>query len=260
MSVPQNLDRFETLVKIIARLRAPDGCPWDREQTHASLREYLLEETYETLEALDSGDTRKLSEELGDLLLQIVLHTQIATEAGEFKLGDVMTSINTKMIQRHPHVFGSVKVKDAAEVVHNWEEIKKEEKGAEASLLASVPKHMPALSYSREIQQRVAEAGFDWPNIDGVVEKLGEEVKEFKESPEDKRSEEFGDILFTLVNYARRLGIDSETALREANQKFYRRFSKMEDFCRERGLRFADLSFDQQNALWDEAKGEDGNR
>jgi tetrapyrrole methylase family protein/MazG family protein len=254
MAIPKNLDRFESLVKIIAQLRAPDGCPWDREQTHTSLREFLLEETYEVLEALDAGDAKKLSGELGDLLLQIVLHAQIASEAGEFKMADVINGINAKLIHRHPHVFGSVQVKDAAEVAHNWEILKQEEKGRETSLLASVPHQMPALSYSKEIQNRVAEAGFDWPDIAGVIDKVAEEVSEFKESSVEKKAEEFGDLLFTLVNFARRQGIDSESALREANQKFYSRFSKMEELCRQRGLTFARLSFKEQNALWEEAK------
>ena len=254
MSVPKNLAKFETLVKIIAQLRAPDGCPWDREQTHASLREFLLQESYEVLAALDEGNSEKLRQELGDLLLQIILHTQIAAEAGEFKLGDVMKGINTKLIRRHPHVFGSETVKDAAEVAHNWEAIKQEERGVDASLLASVPAQMPALSYSKEVQRRVAEAGFDWPDIEGVIDKLAEEVGEFKQSAGEQKTEEFGDVLFTLVNLARRLGIDSESALRVANQKFYRRFSYMENLCRRRGLTFARLSFDEQNALWYEAK------
>ena len=254
MSAPKNLDKFETLVEIIAQLRAPDGCPWDREQTHASLREFLLEESYEVLAALDEGNSEKLCQELGDLLLQIVLHTQIATEAGEFKLGDVMSGINAKLIRRHPHVFGSEKVKDAAEVSHNWEAIKQEERGADTSLLASVPGQMPALSYSQAVQRRVAEVGFDWPDTDGVIDKLAEEVGEFKQSAGEQKAEEFGDLLFTLVNVARRMGIDSESALRQANQKFYRRFSYMENLCRQRGVTFATLSFDQQNALWDEAK------
>ena len=254
MSVPKNLAKFETLVKIIAQLRAPDGCPWDREQTHASLREFLLQESYEVLAALDEGNSEKLRQELGDLLLQIILHTQIAAEAGEFKLGDVMKGINTKLIRRHPHVFGSETVKDAAEVAHNWEVIKQEERGTDAGLLASVPAQMPALSYSKEIQRRVAEAGFDWPDIDGVIDKVAEEVGEFKQSAGEQKTEEFGDLLFTLVNLARRLGIDSESALRVANQKFYRRFSYMENLCRQRGVTFARLSFDEQNALWDEAK------
>ena len=174
MSLPKNLRQFETLVDIIARLRAPDGCPWDRKQTHASLREFLLEECYEALEALDEGDSAKLRDELGDLLLQIVLQAQIATEAGEFELGDVLNSINTKLIHRHPHVFGSKKVKDAEEVAHNWETLKLEERGAGASLLSSVPKQMPALGYSQAIQRRVAEVGFDWKDINGVIDKLAE--------------------------------------------------------------------------------------
>jgi tetrapyrrole methylase family protein/MazG family protein len=254
LSIPKHLDKFETLVEIIARLRAPDGCPWDREQTHTSLREFLLEESYEVLAALDEGNAEKLCQELGDLLLQIILHTQIATEAGEFEIGDVMQGINAKLIRRHPHVFGSVEVKGAAEVAHNWEALKQEERGADASLLASVPGQMPALSYSKEVQRRVAEAGFDWPDIDGVIDKLAEEVGEFKQSSGEQKAEEFGDLLFTMVNFARWLGIDSETALREANKKFYRRFSRMEELCRQRGLTFASLSFDQQNALWEEAK------
>jgi len=176
-------------------------------------------------------------------------------EAGEFELVDVMNGINAKLIRRHPHVFGSEKVKDAAEVAHNWESIKREERGTDASLLASVPGQMPALSYSQAIQRRVAEVGFDWPDIDGVIDKLVEEVGEFKQSNTgDQKAEEFGDILFTLVNVARRMGVDSESALREANQKFYRRFAYMETLCRQRGLTFSGLSFDEQNALWEEAK------
>ncbi len=254
MSLPKNLNRFKTLVEIIARLRAPDGCPWDRKQTHSSLRENLLEECYELLEALDEGDSGKICEELGDLMMQVVLHTQIATEAEEFELGDVMNSINAKLIHRHPHIFGSQKVKDAEEVAHNWEILKQEERGTDTSILSSVPKQMPALGYSQEIQRRVAQLGFDWEDIEGVIEKLAEEVGEFKESNEAERAWEFGDLLFTLVNIARRLGIDSEAALREANTRFYRRFSCMEELCRQRGINFADLSFDEQNALWEEAK------
>ncbi len=255
MSLPQNLNRFATLIDIIARLRAPDGCPWDRKQTHSSLRENLLEECYEALEALDEGDSGKLCDELGDLLMQVVLHTQIATEAGEFELGDVLTSINTKLIHRHPHIFGSTKVKDVEEVRHNWEMLKQEEREAGTSILASVPQQMPALSYSQDIQRRVAQVGFDWENIDGIIDKLTEEVNEFKQTEsQEQRAQEFGDLLFTLVNVARRLGVDSEAALREANRKFYRRFSYMEEVCRKRGLNLAEISFDEQNALWEEAK------
>jgi len=255
MSFPEGLSQFTTLVDIIARLRAPDGCPWDRKQTHASLRENLLEECYEVLEALDEGSSDKLCGELGDLLMQVVLHTQIATEAGEFELGDVVKSINTKLIHRHPHIFGSKKVKNAEEVALNWEELKQEERGADTSILASAPRQMPALGYSQEIQRRVAQIGFDWEDIDGVIEKLTEEIGELKQADSQERKvQEFGDLLFTLANIARRLGIDLEAALREANQRFYRRFSYMEEVCRQRGLVFGELSFDDQNALWEEAK------
>ena len=259
MSLPEDLSQFTTLVDIIAKLRAPDGCPWDKKQTHASLRENLLEECYEVLEALDEGNSDKLCDELGDLLMQVILHTQIATEAGEFELGDVVKSINTKLIHRHPHIFGSKKVKDAEDVALNWEVLKQEERGADTSMLAGVPKQMPALGYSQEIQRRVAQVGFDWADIDGVIEKLTEEVNEFKQADsQERKAQEFGDLLFTLANIARRLEIDLEAALREANQRFYRRFTYMEEVCRQRGLNFGELSFDDQNALWDEAKRQEG--
>ena len=255
MSLPENLSQFATLVDIIAKLRAPDGCPWDREQTHTSLRGNLLEECYEVLAALDEGDVGKLCTELGDLLMQIVLHSQIAAEAGEFELGEVVSSISNKLIQRHPHVFGSLKVKDADEVLLNWEALKREERGADTSLLANVPGQMPALAYSQEIQSRVARVGFDWADIDGVIDKLVEEVSEFKRAESHQQKEaEFGDLLFTLANIARRLGVDLEAALREANKRFYRRFSCMEKVCQERGVDLAELSFEEQNALWEEAK------
>jgi len=255
LSQPKDLSRFDALVEIIARLRAPDGCPWDRKQTHASLRANLLSECYEVLEALDEGDSDKLRDELGDLLMQIVLHAQIAREAGEFETGDVIQNINAKLIHRHPHVFGSKKVKDAEEVMHNWEELKEEEREPGASIMQSVPGEMPALGYSQEVQRRAAHVGFDWEDVDGIIEKLAEEVGEFQraESQEEKASE-FGDLLFTLANIALRMGIDSEAALREANKRFYERFSYMEELCRKRGLKFVEMSFDEQNALWEEAK------
>ncbi len=254
MSSPQKLDQFDTLVNIMARLRAPDGCPWDRKQTHASLREHLLEECYEALEALDERDAGKLCGELGDLLMQIAFHAQIAAEAGEFGMVDVLNSINTKLIHRHPHIFGSTKVKSAEEVAHNWEALKREERGTDSSILASVPRQMPALSYSQSIQRRVAEVGFDWEDIEGVIDKLAEEVTEFKQATGEQKAREFGDLLFTLVNFARRMEIDSEAALREASQRFYSRFSYMEELCRQRRLDFTKLSFAEQNALWEEAK------
>ena len=255
MSLPENLNQFSTLVDIIAKLRAPEGCPWDRKQTHSSLRENLLEESYEVLEALDERASERLCEELGDLLMQIILHAQIASENGEFELGDVVRSINTKLIHRHPHIFGSMKVKDAEKVALNWEVLKQEEREADTSILTSVPKQMPALGYSQAVQRRVAQVGFDWEDVDGVIDKLAEEVSEFKRAPnQEQRAREFGDLLFTLANIARRLGIDLEASLREANQRFYRRFSYMEEVCRQRGVNIGDLSFGEQNALWEEAK------
>jgi len=255
LSQPKDLSRFSALVDIIATLRAPDGCPWDRKQTHASLRGNLLSECYEVLGALDEGNAEKLRDELGDLLMQIVLHAQIAREVGEFELGEVIEGINTKLIHRHPHIFGSKKVKDAEEVMHNWEELKGEERAPDASILESVPGEMPALGYSQEVQRRAAHVGFDWEDIGGIIDKLAEEVGEFQraESQAEKASE-FGDLLFTLANIALRMGIDSEAALREANKRFYQRFSYMEKLCRKRGLKFSELSFDEQNALWAEAK------
>jgi tetrapyrrole methylase family protein/MazG family protein len=253
--LPENADEFENLVDIVARLRAPDGCPWDRKQTHQSLRATFLQECYEVLEALDLGDSAALCEELGDLMLHVVLQAQIAAEAGEFEIADSLRSINEKIVSRHPHVFGDAEVKDAAEVSHNWARLKQAEKGNDDSMLAGVPKEMPALGYSQEIQNRVAQVGFDWEEDEGVIDKLAEEVNEFRETESaERRAEEFGDLLFTLANIARRLDIDLESALREANQRFYRRFAHMEDICRKRGVNIDDLSFDEQNILWEEAK------
>ncbi len=255
MSLPQNLSQFSTLVDIIARLRAPDGCPWDRKQSHASLRECLLEECYEVLEALDEADSDRLCGELGDLLMQVVLHARIAAEAGEFDLADVLSGISSKLIRRHPHVFGSLKVRDVKEVLHNWEAIKEKERVADTSMLVSVPKEMPSLAYSQQIQSRVARVGFDWKEDRGVIDKLAEEIREFKRAEnEEQKESEFGDLLFTLANIARRQDIDLEAALRQANRRFFKRFSYMEELCRKRGLNFSKLSFDEQNALWEEAK------
>jgi tetrapyrrole methylase family protein/MazG family protein len=255
MSVPQDLKCFDSLVEIVAYLRSPQGCPWDRKQTHASLREHLLEETYEVLEALDEANLEKLRSELGDLLMQIIFHAQLGKETGEFRIGDVIEGINRKLISRHPHVFGSRHVKDAEEVLVHWEELKKKERQEKGGMLDGVPKAMPALAYSQSVQDRVARVGFDWPSDEGVLDKLVEEITEFRQSEsKSKRNEEFGDILFTLANYARRQGIELESALREANQKFYRRFSYMEELCRKRGLDLARLTMEEQNRLWNEAK------
>ncbi|MDO8490859.1 MAG: nucleoside triphosphate pyrophosphohydrolase [Dehalococcoidia bacterium] len=249
------LGEFQTLERIVARLRAPDGCPWDKAQTHSSIKRYLLEEAYEAIQALDDGDPAKLREELGDLLLQIMLHTQIATETGEFQRKDLVAGLAAKLIRRHPHVFGGQPAADAEEVAHNWEEIKKQERADGASLLSSVPEQLPALARSQVIQRRVASAGFDWRDFTGILDKLSEEVAELKKADSKaQRLDEFGDLLFALVNAARWLDLDAEESLRQANRKFSSRFMHMEELCRKRGINFASLSFDQQNALWDEAK------
>lgn len=248
-------EEFARFKEIIDKLRGPDGCPWDKKQTHASLRPYLIEECYEVLQALDDGPPRKLCEELGDLLLQIMLHAQIAAEEGQFDIGDVARGISDKLVRRHPHVFGNQKAKDAAEVELNWETLKQEEREEGQSLLSSVPKEMPALSYSQSIQRRVAHVGFDWEKVDDILDKLVEEVAEIRQAADHREiSNEFGDLLFTLANIARRLDIDLETALRSANQRFFRRFSYMEELCRQRNVTIRDLSLDEQNTLWEEAK------
>lgn len=246
-------DSFDTLVAIIARLRSPDGCPWDREQTHSSIKGNLLEEAYEVLEAIDEGNTGKLCEELGDLLMQIVLHAQMASEDKDFELGDVIRSISTKLIHRHPHVFGDAEAKDAQQVIANWELLKREE--GKGSLLCGLPKEMPALAYSQAMGRRVARVGFDWEDVAGVIEKLAEEVAEFSEATEHRnRVREFGDLLFTLASIARKLDIDLEAALRGANERFYRRFSYMEEVCQRRGISLSSLSPEEQDALWEQAK------
>jgi len=255
----EDLGRFEKLEGIIARLRAPDGCPWDRKQTHASLKPYLIEEAYEVLQALDTGDRAKLCEELGDLLLQILLHAQIGKEAGEFDMSDVIRGIAAKLIRRHPHVFGGAVAGSVEEVAQEWEMLKEEERDAGDSLLSGVPREMPALSYSHSIQRRAAGVGFDWREPDGVLEKLAEEVGELQRAgTRQERVREFGDLLFSLVNVARWEGVNLEEALRLANARFYRRFTYMEEECRSRGRSLRDLTFEEQNALWDEAKERTG--
>ena len=228
--MPDEVDSgsFAKLRQIIAKLRSLEGCPWDRKQTHASLRPYLIEECYEVLQALDEGPPQKLCEELGDLLLQIMLHAQIATEAEQFGIDDVIHGISSKLIHRHPHVFGGQKVQDAGEVELNWEALKQEEREEGESLLAGLPEQMPALAHSQSIQRRVAGVGFDWKKVEEIIDKLAEEVAEIKQAPDQQeRAKEFGDLLFTLANLARRLDIDREMALHSANQRFCRRFAYM---------------------------------
>jgi len=251
----QDLSSFDTLEKIVAKLRAPDGCPWDRAQTHASIKPYLIEEAYEVLQALDEENTDKLCEELGDLLLQILLHAHIAKEAKEFSIRDVVKGISTKLIRRHPHIFGKSKAANAEEVALEWEELKQNERKKDDSLLSSVPKGLPSLSYSHSIQRRAAGVGFDWKEFEGILDKLVEELSELKRAnTQQQKVHEFGDILFALVNAARWQGVDLEEALRMANERFSRRFHYMEESCSRRGISLRDLSFEEQNALWDEAK------
>ncbi|MBI4333827.1 MAG: nucleoside triphosphate pyrophosphohydrolase [Chloroflexi bacterium] len=251
----QDLTDFNTLVAIVARLRGPDGCPWDRVQTNESLRSDLMEECYEAMEALDEKDAAKLREELGDLLLVIALHTQIASEKSDFDMRQVVQGINEKVIHRHPHVFGAATARDAGEVAAQWEALKKEERHSGDSILSGLPKALPALTYSYGVQKRVARIGFDWTDTAGILEKAVEEMREIEQAPDvEAKSREFGDLLFTLVNAARHMGIDSEAALRGANRRFYERFAHMEKLCEQRGLEMAKLSFKEQNVLWEEAK------
>jgi tetrapyrrole methylase family protein/MazG family protein len=250
---------FEAFQEIIARLRAPDGCPWDREQTHQTLRSHLLEETYEALSALDADDPEHMSEEFGDLLLQIVLHAQIATESGEFNMSQVIKGIYDKIVRRHPHVFGDWQVDGVGNVLQNWEKLKAAERESngesEKGLLDGVALALPALTQAQEIQGRAARVGFDWPNIQGVVDKICEECAEFINAPDDpSRMAEIGDLLFALVNLARRCDIDAESALRETNLRFRRRFGYIEKSARQQGRALSDLSLDEMEALWQAAK------
>jgi tetrapyrrole methylase family protein/MazG family protein len=246
---------FAGLQHIVRRLRAPDGCPWDREQTHASLKGFLLEEAYEALAALDEGDPHLLREELGDLLMQIMLQAQIADESGEFEMGDVIEGIATKLVRRHPHVFGEVELETAEEVALNWEVIKKEERGEEP-LLAAVPISLPALAHAQSLQDRAARVGFEWPHLERVLDKLTEELRELSRAESlPQRLDEFGDVLFMLTSVARKLGIDAEEALRLAARKFRERFTRMEFLARERGRTLEGLSLADMERLWEEAKG-----
>jgi tetrapyrrole methylase family protein/MazG family protein len=244
---------FNRLKAVIDKLRGPDGCSWDKQQTHLSLKPYLIEECYEVLHAIDTGDADGLKEELGDLLLQIMLHCRIADEDSHYDINDVMDGLSDKLVYRHPHVFGNLETESIQEIKHNWNQLKQEEKGKGNSILSGVPP-APALVYSQLLQRKVASVGFDWDNTEDILDKLIEEIGEFIKAPKAHLAEEFGDILFVLVNLARRLDIDAETALRQANQKFFQRFSFMENVCNVRGINFADLSFDEQNKLWEEAK------
>lgn len=248
---------FEAFQEIIAHLRAPEGCPWDREQTHHSLRRYLLEETYEVLEALDAEDAPALAEELGDLLLQIVLHAQIATEDGEFRMTDILSTVGRKMIRRHPHVWGETVVDSAGAVVRNWEAIKQAEKGNKRaeSLLDGVPLELPALFRALRLTEKAAKPGFDWASADDVLAKVREELDEVLTATDDAhRAEEMGDLLFVIANWARKLNIDPESALRAANAKFARRFQHVERAAAAQGKPLSAFDLAQMDTWWNEAK------
>ncbi len=259
----ERMGEFQSLVDVVARLRGPGGCPWDAEQTHESLKRNLLEECYETLEAIDAGEPLELAEELGDILVQVAFHADIARQAGHFDIADVLTAINRKLIRRHPHVFANGSASDARQVERNWEQLKAEERRQsgkpEPSAMDSVPAALPALTAAQLMQDRAARFGFDWDDVDGVLDKLIEEIGEFRaaDTPEE-RIDEFGDVLFALVNLARWSGIHAEDALRQANGKFRSRYQAMERLASERAQDFAALPLDDKEALWQEAKAAEG--
>jgi tetrapyrrole methylase family protein/MazG family protein len=246
---------FEGLQETVARLRAPGGCPWDREQTHESLRSSLLEEAYETVAAIEAGDTAGLQEELGDLLLQVLIHAQIASEEGEFNAASVVSGIDAKLKHRHPHVFGDLVVSGSEDVLRNWERSKRDEKGEKASVLDGVPVAMPALQQADAYSRRAARVGFDWSDPRGVGDKVREEMAELEEArTADEREKELGDLLFAIVNWGRWLKVDAESALRRANARFASRFRSVEGMSRERGMDMAAMSMEELEALWEQAK------
>ncbi|HUA10128.1 MAG TPA: nucleoside triphosphate pyrophosphohydrolase [Candidatus Acidoferrales bacterium] len=250
---------WDDLIEIMARLR--DGCPWDREQTHRTLVPYLIEETYEVVEAIEADDLNALCEELGDLLLQIVFHSQLGSEAGKFTVADVVDALSNKMVRRHPHVFGDAVIEDVDSQWRSWEKLKAQEATGQKrkSRLEGIPKHLGALQRGQRMQEKASRVGFDWPNVGGVLDKLHEELTELAQAQRLKQDdphvrEELGDVLFTVVNLARSLGIDAETAMREANEKFYRRFAFMEERAAAKGKSLSDLSLDELEELWQLAK------
>jgi len=252
---------FESFAEIIAHLRAPNGCPWDREQTHASLRKHLLEESYETMAAIDSGDFNSMREEFGDLLLQVVLQAQIANEEEQFNINQVIHGIYSKIIRRHPHVFGDLKLDGVQGVLANWERLKEAERKnngqKEKGLLDGVPVALPALSQAQEYQDRAARVGFDWPGIEGVLDKLKEEIDEIKNAESDfELASEIGDLFFALVNVARWKNVDAESALRGTNKKFKQRFGYVEQEAKKDSRNLSDLSLEEMDIFWNRAKNQ----
>jgi len=249
---------FESFAEIVAHLRAPNGCPWDQEQTHESLRKHLLEESYEAITAIDSGDFTDMREEFGDLLLQVVLQSQIANEENQFNFNQVIHGIHSKIVRRHPHVFGDLKLGGVDGVLANWEKLKEKErsdKKVEKGLLDGVPLALPALSQAQEYQDRAARVGFDWPEIEGVLDKVKEEIEEIKNAETDfELASEIGDLFFALVNVARWKHIDAESALRGTNIKFKKRFAYVGQGAKRQGRNLSELSLEEMDVLWNEAK------
>lgn len=260
--MPESSDKhyspgIQAIFEVVARLRAPDGCPWDREQTHESLRPYLLEETYELLEAIDSADDTKIKEELGDLLLQVAMHAEIAAQQGRFNAAEVSEGVAAKMVARHPHVFGTTEVADAEEVLRNWEHQKAHEArkaGKDESVVDRVPKTLPALAWALGLQKRAARVGFDFTSPKEAAESVAEEARELATSTDPEATfDEMGDLLFAMVALARRLKINPEDALRVAGQRFHDRFAKTEAALREEGKSFRDLDAEQLSLRWEKS-------
>jgi tetrapyrrole methylase family protein / MazG family protein len=249
---------IESFAEIVAHLRAPDGCPWDREQTHQTLRKHLLEESYEALSAMDADDKAGMREEFGDLLLQILLNAQIASETKEFNITDVVNHIYDKIVRRHPHVFGDVKLDGVDGVLANWEKLKEKERGKkkeDKGILDGVPASLPALSQAQEYQDRAARVGFDWHEVDGVLDKIREEIEEIQKAENiEQVTGELGDLFFVLVNLARWRGVDAESALRGTNLKFKRRFTHVESRAKEQGRSLSEMPLEEMDAFWNEAK------
>jgi tetrapyrrole methylase family protein/MazG family protein len=252
------MNNFQKLVDIMTLLRSKDGCPWDKVQTSESIKPYLIEETYEVIEAIDEKDPVKMKEELGDLLLQVVFHAQIAKDRGEFDINDVIDKISDKMVSRHPHVFGDAKFETPEEVTKQWQDRKREEGKLKDSALEGVPKELPSLLRAHRLQSRAAKVGFDWAKVEDVFGKLDEELEEFKEALEkkDKKEieDELGDIFFVLVNISRFVGVNAEEALRKTISKFISRFRYIEMTAADEGRQLSDMTLEDMDALWNEAK------
>jgi len=252
------MENLTRLKEIVARLRAPDGCPWDREQTHSTLRASLIEESHEVIDAIERSDDANLREELGDLLLQVVMHAQLADERGAFTLEDIATTVSEKMVRRHPHVFGDKLASDSEAVLKQWEKIKREEKGENAGVLDGVAASLPALLRSQTLQKKAARVGFDWPDVGPVYEKLTEEIGEIREAVESKDQasieSEIGDLLFSAVNLARKLGVDAETALAGANKRFLTRFRHIEQTLGAEDREVEGTSLEELDRIWEQAK------